>query len=458
MGAQLQNSHRNEAPSPIDPEKEQIPTPPSTTSREHVGQTQAQTEQQNKQNTPNAPPGPPPNGGLLAWLHVLAGFMLFFNTWGLLNTFAYFQIYYESGALFQQSSSNISWIGSIQAFLVTLVGLLSGPVFDRGYLRTLLATGSFCIVFGLMMLSISKTYWQVLLAQGFCVGFGAGCLYVPCVSILPTYFSTRIGLALGLAVSGSSLGGVLYPVILYRLVDHIGFGWSVRVVAFIAFGTLLVPIAVMRLRVRPQRPRSLIDWPTFKDAPFMAFAISTLLSFIGLTTVLFYIPYYAQNRHILGSRMSFYTVAIFNASSCFGRTIPNILSDKVGPFNVLAPCTIITGVLLFCFIPVRHAAAMIVLTVLSGFFSGVLIALPPICFAALTPNKSIMGTRAGMGFAIVGFGLLIGGPGAGGVLGSKEPLNWSGLWAFGGATTCVAGVVYVLLRVYRSGLKVAVKA
>ena len=109
-------------------------------------------------------------------------------------------------------------------------------------------------------------------------------------------------------------------------------------------------------------------------------------------------------------------------------------------------------------IPVRHGAAMIVLTVLSGFFSGVLIALPPICFAALTPNKSIMGTRAGMGFGIVGFGLLIGGPGAGGVLGSNAPLNWSGLWAFGGATTLVAGAMYVGLRVNRSGFTVTVKS
>ena len=31
---------------------------------------------------PQKPPGgPPPNGGLTAWLQVLGGFFLFFNTW-----------------------------------------------------------------------------------------------------------------------------------------------------------------------------------------------------------------------------------------------------------------------------------------------------------------------------------------------------------------------------------------
>jgi hypothetical protein len=29
-----------------------------------------------------APANPPPNGGTLAWLHVVGGFMLLFNSWG----------------------------------------------------------------------------------------------------------------------------------------------------------------------------------------------------------------------------------------------------------------------------------------------------------------------------------------------------------------------------------------
>lgn len=104
---------------------------------------------------PAAGPPPPPNGGLVAWLHVVGGFMLFFNTWGILNTFGVYQTYYETGALFNESSSNISWVGSIQSYMVLLVGFLSGPIYDRGYFRELLAVGSFGVVFGHMMLSTS---------------------------------------------------------------------------------------------------------------------------------------------------------------------------------------------------------------------------------------------------------------------------------------------------------------
>lgn len=125
---------------------------------------------------------------------------------GILNTYGAYQSYYESGELFTESSSTISWIGSLQSFLLLLVGTLTGPVYDAGYIYHLLWAGSFIITFGQMMLSLCHTFWQALLAQAFCIGIGCGCLFIPGVAILSTYFNTRISLAVGLAASGSSLG------------------------------------------------------------------------------------------------------------------------------------------------------------------------------------------------------------------------------------------------------------
>jgi MFS family permease len=100
-----------------------------------------------------------------------------------------------------------------------LVGAFVGPIYDRGYLRSLLITGSFLIVFGHMMLSLCSTYWQCLLTQGFLIGIGGGCLYIPSIAILPMYFKRKIGLVIGLASSGSSLGGIIYPIMFYRLIN-----------------------------------------------------------------------------------------------------------------------------------------------------------------------------------------------------------------------------------------------
>lgn len=62
-----------------------------------------------------------------------------------------FQTIYEIDILKDESPSNISWIGSIQAFLLLFMGALSGPAFDAGYFKHLVIAGNLLIVFGLMM-------------------------------------------------------------------------------------------------------------------------------------------------------------------------------------------------------------------------------------------------------------------------------------------------------------------
>ena len=389
--------------------------------------------------------------------YFLGGFSLFFNTWGILNTFGIYQTYYETGALFVETSSNISWIGAIQAYCVLLVGFLSGPIYDRGYFRSLLVVGSFGVVFGHMMLSICHTYWQVLLAQGFVVGIGAGCLFVPCIAILPSYWSTKLGLAVGLAAAGSSLGGIIYPIVFYKLVDKVGFGWSTRVIGFIALATLLVPNFVMKLRFKPPKARALIDWSAFTDGPYVLAVLGAMVGFIGLYVMFFYISYYAAEAHITGTKMAFYIVPIFNAASTFGRTLPNALSDKTGPINVMAPAAFIVGAIQLGMIGVKSEASLIVVAILFGFFSGVFIALPPVLFVMLTKDKSKIGTRIGMGFGILGFGVLAGGPGGGALLGNGGDLDWTGLWAYAGATGLLSGVLFVVLRIWKVGLKLMVK-
>lgn len=221
--------------------------------------------------------------------------------------------------------------------MVLITGSFSGPIFDRGYLRTLLLVGSFGIVFGHMMLSLCSAYWQCLLAQGFVIGIGAGCLFIPAVAILPTYFTTKIGLAIGLAASGSSMGGIIYPIMFYKLVDKVGFGWSTRILGFTALATLLIPIFVMKMRVQPPKARSIIDWSAFTDWPFMIFIFGSVIGFIGLYVGLFYTSYYGQATGVTNDSLSFYLVPILNAGSVLGRTLPNWVSDKVGPLNVIAP-------------------------------------------------------------------------------------------------------------------------
>ncbi|KAJ5187365.1 hypothetical protein N7449_010359 [Penicillium cf. viridicatum] len=299
-----------------------------------------------------------------------------------------------------------------------------------------------------MMLSLCSEFWQIVLAQGFVVGIGTGCLFVPCVAITPQYLTTEMGAAMGAVASGSALGGVIYPIILYRLINQIGFPWAVRVIGFIALGTLFIPVSIMRLRMQPPKVRAMVD-PTVQGP--------------RLFVILFYLSFFTEATRITDSSLAFYMVSTFNAASVFGRTIlnkiPNKLADRFGRFNLLVPAALSSGMLMVCMMTVHSKAAVIVMTILSGSMSGALIGLPPMCLAILTADKSKLGTRVGMGYAITALGVLASGPSSGAILrNGGASLDWHSLCVCGGVPTCVSGLGYAAIRIFKYGLKLNIKA
>lgn len=391
---------------------------------------------------------------LLPYLYRCQSTLLTWNR-GIVNTFGVYATYYQLDILKDSGPSNIAWIGSIQAFLLLVVGVATGPIYDMGYFRPLIAVGSFMVVFGHMMLSICTAYWEVLLAQAFCIGLGMGCLFIPSVALLSTYFTTHVALATGIAASGSSLGGVLYPIILHKLLPQIGFGWTVRVIGFIALATLLLPNTCMKVRVLPAQRRKLFDPTAFKNLPYMLFCLGSFISFAGLYMPFFFVQTFAIDEHITSENFAFYLLSILNATSIFGRIVPNYVADKIGPLNVMAPCGVMSGVLIFCLIAVRNLGGIVVIVLLFGFFSGSLVSVPPTVIVSLTPDRRFIGTRLGMAFAFVAIGVLIGSPIGGVILRSK---GYTSLWVFGGVLSVVGGVVLVLARVAHKGWKPLVKA
>ncbi len=77
---------------------------------------------------------------------------------GVVNTYGAYQTFCQTGFLGSKSTSNISWIGSLQSFFLLFVGAITGTVYDAGYLRSLLWIGAGSSVFGMMMTSICVTY------------------------------------------------------------------------------------------------------------------------------------------------------------------------------------------------------------------------------------------------------------------------------------------------------------
>ncbi|KAI8630515.1 major facilitator superfamily domain-containing protein [Xylariaceae sp. FL1651] len=431
--------------------------PASIGDAEKLDPSQAQnTTTVEAKSTVGPPPqrSPPPDGGLVAWLQVLGSWCLSFNCWGIVNTYGVFQTYYETQLLPSQSPSNLAWIGSIQGFLLLFIGAITGPLYDHGYLRHLLVVGSLLMVVGTMLLSISNQYWQIILTQGLVIGLGGGCLFVPSVAILPTYFSRRTAFVIGIAGSGSGIGGIIYPLVFRRLLDTVGFPWAVRVVGFIMLGTLIVPLTVLRMRTQPPAVRKLFDLSAWTEPPYFLFALGGFFGFIGMYLPLYYVETYAIEMKIMGPDMAANLIPILNAGSTIGRIVPNYGADKTGPLNMFVPVCLALAILSYAWIGVKNSPGLIIFTLLYGFFSGAFLTLPFSSVVTLSPHLGVVGVRLGMSSAVVGLGLLIGTPVGGAVLAR----GWTALQAFGGSALLLGGLFIASSRVAKAGPKIFKKA
>ena len=306
------------------------------------------------------------------------------------------------------------------------------------------------------MLSICKTYWQVLLAQGVVVGIGTGMSFIPSVAIVGTYFTTKRSTAMGIGATGSSIGGVIYPVVLRRLIVQIGLAWAIRVVAFIMLATLLISIAVMKPRLPPRKAGPLINVAALRDPVFMVWLLAVFFIFIGLYTPFFYVETYALNLGI-NADLAFYMLIIMNAASVPGRIFPSMIADKIGNLSVMVPAVLVSGIVLLGWIAVESQGALIGVTVLIGLTSGSIQAVLAANVPFLMPDLSKIGTNIGMTLFAAGLGLLIGSPVAGAILDAQSNgsvLDFKGCMAFAGATVVVGGLLLAVVRVMKVGFAI----
>ncbi|KAJ5235785.1 MFS monocarboxylate transporter [Penicillium citrinum] len=388
-----------------------------------------------------------PEGGTKGWLAVLACWCIMFNTFGYINAFGIYEAYYRETFLSDQSESNIAWIGSLQAFFMFSGGLISGPLMDRYGPKVILIPCSLLFILAVMLTSLCTEYYQFMLAQGVLGGLANGLTYTPTLTAVNQYFFKRRPLAMGIASSGSSLAGVIFPIALNRMLNKstLGFGWSVRVLGFLMLALSIIACASISSNA-PRRksgpPFLLAAW----KKPVYTLQITGLfLVFWAMFIPFFYIPGYALSISI-SVDMSFYLIAILNAGSLVGRLFGGAVATHLGQFNTLTGSSMICGILNLCWLAINSLGGMIAYSVLLGFFSGTIIGLFPATIAMTSEKPNEIGSYIGMGLGVLSISVLTGTPITGAMInsyGSYHPaIIFSGVSSILGAIVIAGGRVY----------------
>jgi len=377
-----------------------------------------------------------PEGGLRAWLTVAGAWLCLVCTFGYTNAYGVYQSYYVQTMLPSSSTSAISWIGSLQLFFLFAMGLPTGRLFDAGYFRHLMVAGTVIMVGCLFAQSAAQydQYYQVFLSQAVGQGIGGGLLYLPAISIVSHYFQKRRALAIGIVQSGSSTGGVVFPILLNNLFVKVGYVWAVRITGFIMLGLLTMAniLASPRLAPKKGQPKPALR-RFFTDPPYISAVLGMFCVWWGLFYPFFYIQLFASS-HGLSDSYAFYTIAIINAGSMLGRTLPNFFADKTGIMPLLVPSTAVSAVLLLILIACTNMAGVTIFCVLFGLFSGAFISLMAPMFAVMSDHVFEIGIRFGFAIFIMAFAGLTGTPITGALVGNAPPYTWYKPCVFAGVS------------------------
>lgn len=114
-----------------------------------------------------------------------------------------------------------------------------------------------------------------MLAQGLLGGIATGMTMSPGMTAIGHYFNKKRGASMGIAVAGSSVGGVVFPIALAKMFANpkLEFGWTVRIIRFIMLAVLAVSCPPIKARL-PTRKKSFFLFSAFKELPYITLLVS----------------------------------------------------------------------------------------------------------------------------------------------------------------------------------------
>ncbi|XP_060083013.1 monocarboxylate transporter 12-like [Ylistrum balloti] len=160
----------------------------------------------------------PPNGGW-GWIIVFGSLIAHIIIFGIEKSSGIFYLKFE--ARFNKSAAVTAWITTLPGVFRSILGPLCGILINRFSCRSVTLTGA--IILGVSMGLTAFTYDLTLAVVSYSLlgGLGMCLVYSPAIIIVNQYFSTKRGLATGIATS--SLAAFLFPNIIEFLFDFYGF-------------------------------------------------------------------------------------------------------------------------------------------------------------------------------------------------------------------------------------------
>jgi len=218
-----------------------------------------------------------------------------------------------------------------------LAGPLAGIAVARFGPRRVVLAGLVLLTIALLGYTQLAALWQ-LYALHAVIGMGlAAAGLVPNVAAISGRFRATRGLALGIALAGTSLGGIAFPQLNAVLLQLLGWRPAFVVLALL---TVLLMLAALPMPGHPvavpatSRPMVAGSRELFRQPRFWALVTVAFASFYSVTAVATHLALYASDRG-WGAQVAANLLTLLFSATLLAKVAAGWLGDRTGPLRAL---------------------------------------------------------------------------------------------------------------------------
>ncbi|KAG0213181.1 hypothetical protein BGX33_003104 [Mortierella sp. NVP41] len=386
-----------------------------------------------------------PEGGF-GWLVVLASFVINFWAFAPNITFGVYQAYFLNSETFPGAlPTKISWVGSIGTAAMFIPGPFVAPLTRALGLKAVVALGILLASLGMILASFYTQLWHLYLTQGFLFGVGGGLVFFSSISVTAQYFERRRGLANGIAVAGSGIGGLAISPLTRYLITQVGIRWTQRIIGFCVLGFMSAVFAFVRPRVQVVKKGPIFDLSLIRVPGFLLLMCTAFIVTFGYMVPVFLIPTYSNVELGQTASTSANLISIFSGINAASRIILGVAADKLGRTNTLFTCCFLAGA--SCLAIWSVASNIQILTafmVVYGLFGGGFISIFPVVVAQVVGIERLSAALGILYFGNV-VGNLLGAPIATAIMHAQGG-KYIGAIIFAGLSPIVAAFFVLVIR------------
>mmetsp|Transcript_7630 Transcript_7630/g.10247 ORF Transcript_7630/g.10247 Transcript_7630/m.10247 type:complete len:491 (+) Transcript_7630:703-2175(+) len=352
---------------------------------------------------------------------VIAVFVQQFIILGNLYSFGVYQSEYEI-EFPDTSPAAIAFIGSLQASLVLGLGILAGYLAEIIGRRSLVFIGTFLFALSNILASMTDEIVYLYLTQGVLQGIAMSLAFIASTTSVPSWFEKRRGVASGIAVSGSGLGGFVFSPVIAILFSYFSRAGVLRVMALINFTAqiLTAPFIMTKQDYEkkkskkeenekiepPNPPQKMTFWEAATDPIFVLFTAGSVVLGTGYLVPFFFLPRFAI---VNGMSLSYgaFVLGVVNLGSGIGRVCWGILGDRFGFLEMNTFAMALTSVLIYIWIFCTTKFTLFCFSLSFGFCVGGFISLCPAIVAHVW-GVGALGTLFGTIYTFSAIGNFIG--------------------------------------------------